>query len=166
MPNAVYSGKGSYDPDTLEALYDIYLPSLNKGTFNFHTNSIYNFSSTAYPNTILIFMDVADGPNSDFSGSTTEPATNLSFNLKPSGITDIDSTCIPLITNADINVIFMHDDDLDTTYASANLYNTPLPLPAPGNNDKGENKNKLESVAFMPKRFGSGTLKPLRIKKV
>lgn len=122
MEHEVYSGVGSYSITSLNALYRVYLPVLPIGTYEFFTDRIYNLSCEAYPNTIMIFMRVKDGPNTDLSGYTDEPGTPFTFSLSDSHIMNIDPSCIPLDKKSEITVVMMHDNALDTIYAREHLY--------------------------------------------
>lgn len=153
MSNVVYSGLGDYDTATLSAVYNVYLPALSKGSYSFYTNKIYNLSSSAYPNVILLFMEIVGDDDISLSGTTTQPATEVTFSLAPNCIMKIDPACISLNTTQQMKVIVMHDDDRDTAFVQANYYNTwPTEL--------GTYNDGKENAFFAPKKMGIGTMKP------
>jgi len=153
MSHLVYSGEGTYDPDTLIATYNVYLPALTQGTYKFFTKKIYNFSCNDYPNTIMLFMAVLNGSNEGYKGSTNQAGTPVSFSLAATFLENIDSSCTPLSFSQDINVILMHDDDKDLVFAGLNYYNTTPPPP-----EEDVVNGGLENAGFKPKKAGFGTL--------
>lgn len=156
MPNKVYSGTGQYYASTLMATYSAYLPTLPAGeSFEFNTGTIYNISSAAYPNQILIFMKVVNGNNVDLSGLTNNPPTVIPFSLQAS-VTDIDAACIALDFKEDIKVILFHDLYYDLKYVKKNIFKKD-PYAALG--VEPEEDNELESSAIIPKKGSLGTLK-------
>lgn len=161
MSKAVYTGEGNYNPDTFVATYNVYLPTLGpgEGTYKFHTNKVYNFSSSNYPNTVLIFMEVLNGSNGGFKGSTNDPATAVTFSVNQQNLTNIASTCTPITPTGNITVIIMHDDDQDDVFASLNYYDTAPPTES---SVSDKNNGKLESP-FMPKKSGRGILVPKKL---
>ena len=176
MPNEVYSGEGTYSMTSLTAAYRVYLPVPTAGTYGFYTTKIYNFSCPAYPNTILLFMKVNNGPNNALTGTTSQPATTVMFSLQPNFIENIDASCIPLNKTADIKVILMHDDSNDLAYAKATLYCVVPPV-STSVTSAGATTTKSKSATvdksatevlqsnknidiIIPKKFKIGLLKP------
>lgn len=151
MEHMVYTGDGTYSRASLVANYLVYLPLLPVGTYEFFTSKIYNFSCAEYPNTILIFMRVANGPNNDLSGYTDQPGVPITFSLSDLNIINIDTHCTPLNKMANINVIIMHDSYLDTTYAKDHAYCKP-PVNGP------DAQAAAVGALYQPKRYKYGTV--------
>lgn len=161
MSKAVYTGEGTYNPDTFVATYNVYLPTPKpgEGTYKFHTNKVYNFSSNNYPNVLLIFMEIENGKNSALKGETNDPATVITFNVKQENLINIDASCALITATGNINVIIMHDDDKDEVFARLNYYDAAPPAQTTTGTS---NKNNLESP-FMPKKSGRGILMPKKL---
>lgn len=169
MPHAIYSGEGTYDGTLLMAVYNAYLPDVSPNGYEFKTDIIYNLSCTDYPNTILMFMRVANATNTDLrnstaDGNTEEKATTILFSLEDKFIEDIDTTaCIGLDPTKDINMILFHDVHYSTTYVKDNIFckapSTCETAPLPIDDEEGG----LESpVVLIPKvgKMGIIKLKP------
>jgi hypothetical protein len=151
MQHEVYTGEGTYSKTSLAATYNIYLPLLPAGTYQFYTAQIYNFSCAQYPNTILMFMRVINGPNNDLSGWTNQPGIPVNFSLSPLNIVNIDSHCVPLDKTKNISVIVMHDNLYDTTYAREHAFcMAPTTVVQPDAN--------VAANLYQPKKFKYGTM--------
>lgn len=119
MSNRVYSGSGSHNKSTCAATYTIYLPSANPYTFK--VDKVYNFSTSANPNTILVFMKINGSEQRNLTGNTNDSQT-FSFNISDTYIGDV-TGCIPLDLRENLKVIVMHDDSYDANYAVDKLFN-------------------------------------------
>ncbi|KGO93045.1 hypothetical protein [Flavobacterium subsaxonicum] len=181
MEHEVYTGTGTYNKSTLAATYNVYLPLLTEGTYLFYTSKIYNFSCAEYPNTILIFMKVKNGPNVDLSGMTSQPGIPVNFSLSNIDIVNVDSRCVPLDTLEDINVIIMHDTQYDIPYAKSKAFcvaPTPINFSAATTVNANVNKGSATQAAtleapittataaaatilYQPKKYKLGQLKPM-----
>lgn len=163
MPNAIYSGEGEYDGDSLLAVYNAYLPTPVDSVYEFKTGTVYNMSCEDYPNRILLFMRVKNAPNYDLStttndGNTNDAPTVVMFSLQKKFIVNINPACIPLDTTKDIDVILFHDQYYDNQYVSDNLFcKAPALYSVAPEQEEGE--GELESPAvIIPKVGGKGRL--------
>lgn len=162
MPHSIYSGEGEYDPDTLMAVYTAYLPKDFEDKYQFKTNTIYNISCKDYPNRILLFMRLADVPNTDLAkytndGTTTDAPQTIMFSLDSTFIEDLDSSTIKLDLTKDIKLVLFHDAFYEISHIKDMLNCAP-----DADFEVGVQPNKdeqLESpVMIMPKRGKTGFL--------
>ncbi|TRW23079.1 hypothetical protein FMM05_15410 [Flavobacterium zepuense] len=122
MLNVIYSGTGTYDQHTYQVDYRVYLPVITTGQYEFITDKIYNMSCKKYPNTVLLFMKIVNGPNPDLSGCTEDPGVEIEFNISATNLISVDSNCTPLDYTKIVYVVVMHDDTCNEQYAKDAAY--------------------------------------------
>ena len=149
--NRIYYGEGWYDYVSKLARYKVYLPTIAGVTYKFNARPVYNFSKTS--NKILIFMEMEGKDDEDLSEYTTGSYISLpEFSVDNTRLQKIDPTCSLLNhgSNINIEVIIMHDNLYDESFAKLNFFN------------KSMDTNKNIDGMDIPKKAGLGTLRPTR----
>ena len=163
MQHVIYSGTGTFDTHTYVVDYQIYLPALTTGTYEFATNKIFNMSCSQYPNTVLMFMRVVNGSNAGFTGCTEEPGTPVTFSISPSTLISVDTNCVPLDYSKLIYVIIMHDDSFNMPYAKEACYcKAPVISTCPKHTPTKTNEisvDRIDGIYGAPrfKKYGKST---------
>lgn len=161
----IYSGAGSYNPETKWATYKVILPDMPTVTYKF--GEIYNF--TTDDNKILIFMEMTSEPGDDppldkWTNDIRLETVEFSLNkvLEETG-------CSELTPGEDIEIIILHDDEKDRTYARNTFFGKES-MPESKNKEAMTGREKQSEPGMpggmkwpgTPKKSGFGTLKPIK----